>query len=310
MLKGIKTLAIGYFFILTSFFYSQTNLVLNPSFETYTACPNGADIYKAVGWDSFNGTVDYFNPCSSTSAYQVPSNAYGYQIAGNGNSYGGIIAYYNGGLSREIIGGQLISPLLISQKYYVSVMVNRGNDNVFVGYSTNKMGIKLTKTKSFSVNINNAAHYYSNVVITDTLNWVQLFGSFVADSAYQYLMVGNFFDDANTTVTNQSSGIYAYYFIDDVCLSTDSAFTYNYATSIKQNTKANKIKIYPNPASNQLLIETSPNTKIRIQNAYGIEMNFNFEINSKGYHFEVSEWENGLYFIKVDNTIQKIIINH
>jgi len=71
--------------------------------------------------------------------------------------------------------------------------------------------------------MNNFAHVYTSVIITNTTSWTAISGSFVSNSAYQYILVGNFFDDANTDTTILSGSVCAsYYFIDDICVSTDS----------------------------------------------------------------------------------------
>ncbi|MDP1803041.1 MAG: T9SS type A sorting domain-containing protein [Bacteroidota bacterium] len=298
-------------FVKINFCIGQINLVPNPSFESYTICPNGlSEINEAIGWDSFNGTPDYFNQCSTDPSADVPNNAFGYQLPFNGDSYAGIIAYYNGGLAREIMGTQLTTPLSISQKYFVSFMVNRGNDNVFVGYSTNKVGVKLTNMKSYTVNINNTAHFYNNAIVTDTLNWVRIFGSFIVDSAYQYLMIGNFFDDANTTITNQSGGIYAYYFIDDVCLSTDSAFTQNYATDINKNS-INETSFYYDSQVKKICIKELGEYTFKVIDLFG---NTLIEKGFEGFQeIDVSFLENGYYVVVVSNQKstkhKKIVVN-
>ena len=73
------------------------NLVPNPSFEDTVSCPdNLAQIDKAVGWSSYRITPDYFNSCSSASAFpsvSVPSNQWGTQSAKTGNAYAGLITY-------------------------------------------------------------------------------------------------------------------------------------------------------------------------------------------------------------------------
>ena len=71
---------------------------------------------------------------------------------------------------------------------------------------------------------NNQAAIYTEQVISDTQNWVLVSGWFIADAAYEYIVIGNFFDDAHTTVetitTLGHGGSYCY--IDDVCVSADS----------------------------------------------------------------------------------------
>jgi hypothetical protein len=71
------------------------------------------------------------------------------------------------------------------------------------------------------------AQVYGSTVVEDTLGWTVISGSFVADSAYQYVVVGNFFSDE---VTNWSlmdpngTGYLAYYYIDEVCVSADPLY--------------------------------------------------------------------------------------
>lgn len=292
-------------------FKSQVNLVPNPSFETYTACPNSlGEIYKALYWDQFNGSPDYFNPCSTISSAGAPNNGFGYQLPSSGDSYAGLITYYNAYLYREFLGVQLTTTLTISQKYFFSFMMCRGSDNLFVGYSTNKIGVKFTKVKSYPNNINNSAHFYINNVITDTLNWVKVFGSFVADSNYQYLIIGNFFDDSNTNITNQTGGIYAYYYIDDVCLSTDSTFCSEYSTSVREFNKTNELQLFPNPANSALQINGIEEGPVLITTIFGEVIESKNKFENKSIIINTSNYPEGLYFVKTKNTMLKLIINH
>lgn len=296
--------------------YCQVNLVPNPSFEDYSSCPNNlGESFKANNWNSYLGSADYFNVCASVTSAQIPRNEFGFQYANSGNAYGGIITYYNSDFYREVLGTKLQNQLTIGQKYFFSFMTCRGSDNAFVGYNTNKLGVKLSKTDSYTVTANsytmlanNFSNSYSNVIINDTMNWQQIKGSFIADSAYKYLMIGNFFDDSNTTIINQSSGIYAYYYIDDVCLSTDSLFAHNYTTNILKLNNIDKICIFPNPTNNKLFIENKSNLPIKIENSQGIII---YEKKSCDFQTElnVSNWPVGIYFLRCGNYVKKIIIN-
>jgi hypothetical protein len=303
------------FFILHfSFFISkgQVNLVPNPSFESYSSCPsNTGEVFKATGWDSYNGSPDYFNSCSSISQVDIPHNALGYQLAFNGNGYCGFSTYDNASLYREIIGVQLSSPLIVSQKYFVSFNVSRADSNYIVGYSSNKVGVKFSTVKSTSVVINNSAHYYTNSVITDTLNWIKIFGSFIADSAYLHLMIGNFFDDANTTFLNDANGQVAYYYIDDVCLSTDSIFTKNYATGTEETLPISKMNIFPNPANTRIFINHhSDLPKISVYNIIGEKVNYSFVKENEYIVIDCLQWPTGVYFFRSENQTYRVIINH
>ena len=66
-MKSKKIFLSLFLFSLHLDFYSQSNLVPNPSFETYTACPNFAgQINRTTNWFSpSSATPDYFHACGS-----------------------------------------------------------------------------------------------------------------------------------------------------------------------------------------------------------------------------------------------------
>jgi CHU_C Type IX secretion signal domain len=56
-------------------------------------------------------------------------------------------------------------------------------------------------------------------IISDTLNWAKIGGTFIATGPAKYLVIGNFFDDEQTDATiipNKEPNYHSYYFIDDV----------------------------------------------------------------------------------------------
>lgn len=159
--------------------------------------------------------------------------------------------------------------------------------------------------------INNSSNYFYNTDISDTLIWTHVFGSFIADSAYKNLMIGNFFDNSNSTITNHALGSYAYYFIDDVCLSTDSIFCKNFEyVGINEIYTDNKMQFFPNPANNTITIRNDLILPIKIFNSLGDEISFIIEQKRNLNMIDCSNWETGIYFIKAKNLSQKIIINH
>ncbi len=300
-----------HFFLVIQFSaFSQTNLVINPSFESYTACPNGlGEVIKTFGWDTCKGSADYFNICGGISAVQTPKNLFGSQYPANGNSYCGFICYDNGGLYREILVGQLTSSLVISQKYYISFKLNRADSNYFAGYSINKIGAKFSVTKQSNVPINNNAHFFTTTVITDTVNWTRISGSFVADSAYKFIMLGNFFDDTNTIVINDGVGPYAYYYIDDVCISTDSLFSINYNTYVSPAFLESNFGFYPNPANDFLFLKNIAIADVKIFDKLGNQIFF--LIDQKNLNrIDCSNWASGDYFMQSNKGTFKIIIHH
>jgi hypothetical protein len=194
------------FFLLSSFIslsllIKAQNLIYNGNFEIYDTCPTTLDKLRfATGWSSYSETPDYFNTCSPVGL--APPNAIAaYQFPYSGNAYAGILTMVPGDTNyREIIGTQLTSSLLIGTTYYFSFFINFAGTPNYTSLATSKAGLRFsTIPYSFTnpVPINNFTHYFCSTILNDTVNWVQLKGSYVADSAYQYVAIGNFFDDAN-----------------------------------------------------------------------------------------------------------------
>lgn len=210
---------------------AQTNLVPNPGFENIAQCPTLlGQIHLANGWFSANGTPDLFHSCTMSNVLGVPANGLGYQNAVDGNGYGHFYSYsYNNPNYREIPAIQLTSTLQIGMKYYISFFVSKTDTSSFK-CSTNGIGIKLSKFKFDSVAnalIDNMPLFYYQGIISNTYAWTAVSGSVVADSNYSYLYIGNFFDDFNTDTLGclyGNNGHSATYYLDQVCLSTDSLF--------------------------------------------------------------------------------------
>lgn len=285
--------------------FGQVNLVPNPSFEDYTNCPTGiGQTTYIIDWSAFRGSPDYFNSCAPTSSYySVPGNAVGYQQAANGDAYTGIICFDNSIFSREIIANSLNTPLTIGQKYFISFNVSNANDTSVVGYSINKIGAKFSTVMQTNVNIDNKAHIYTNSVISDTANWTRIAGSFVADSAYKYLMIGNFFDDENTTVVNNSIGFWAYYLVDDVCVSTDSLLCINPSISVEEKDINNQFTFYPNPVNDLLTITNCSIIpfNLTIYNSIGQQLYSKQNIISNNIQVDISMYNLGILFLQINS---------
>jgi hypothetical protein len=283
--------------------------VPNPSFEIYDTCPNGfsSPINNAAGWNVYKGTPDYYNSCSPDTnliSYSVPSNWLGFQYARTGNGYGGLITFYqlvqNG---REYIGIELTQPLIIGTRYYGSFYISRTYMNNANRYtiSNNKMGMRLT-TSDYSLSspepTNNYAQIYTDSIITDTLDWVRISGSFIADSSYRYLSIGNFFNDSLTSyVTVDSIAAGAYYYIDDVYLS-DLEDSSSSTTDIYQT---HFVNVSPNPFQGTLDFETGDNgiSEIILYDIFGrnlVQQKFTTSII-----LNTDQFSQGIYFYKFKN---------
>lgn len=260
-----------------------------------------------LGWSSYRETPDYFNVCAPNPEQGVPSNFAGYQSAFEGRAYIGLATYdfprsgdyfefdslghaiwdsinqnyamiYDTINFREVIGTKLISNLIMGVKYYVTFWVSRAKqDNPIsandCGAANNNIGMRFS-TIDYSdlhpIPLDNFAQIRDTAIITDSINWTMISGSFLADSSYEYLAIGNFFDQFNTDTIDVGPGVgpdnhLAYYYVDQVCVSTDSAYCYNLPNGIKQNSEAQSIKVYPNPFLNTLKIETTTNQPAKIK---------------------------------------------
>lgn len=291
------------------------NLVPNPSFENYSSCPSNFDeILKATGWGSFGYSPDYFNVCATNPDVAVPSNQFGFQYPPDSscNAYCGLYTW-GGGNYREYIGGALASTMVIGQKYYISFKVCLA-ENLTCG--TNNIGLLFSKipySASSPPSLNNFSHIYSPAVITDTMNWTTLTGIFTSDSAYQYIIAGNFFDDSNTILNG--SGCVGYYYIDDICVSTDSitCSTYSCLSAIDER-QEEEIKIYPIPTNDFLQIDLLDN--VFSANAYlydymGREI-IACKINDTS-KLDVRKLTSGIYFLEIkikDKTYFKKVIKN
>lgn len=213
------------------------NLVPNWSFEEISECPEFlGEIEKAVGWLSFReeNSCDFYHVCGLPDTTGVPSNALGWQYASHGNAYAGIHTFSgDDGWPwdyREYIGIELLEPLVVGQTYHATFKLSltcAGTDLLpaVTRYAANNLGLLFTTSHWIQGPFDplpERAHVRSQLVVEDTIAWTMVSGSFVADSAYRYLVVGNFFTDASTdwvVVDPDGSVDLAYYYVDEVCVS-------------------------------------------------------------------------------------------
>lgn len=199
------------------------NILVNPSFEIYNPCPSGtSQINNATGWTATSYSPDYYNACAAqVTQVSVPKNVCGYQYAASGNGYMGILCYGSFANTlipdlREYGTGTLTSPLVVGNHYKVTINVVLMNA---ASHAVDHIGALFTVGLNATQPITNFAHVYSNTIISDTLNWTTITGTFIADSAYTHVVIGNLFSDANTNVTNLQPvtfGWNGYYFVDGI----------------------------------------------------------------------------------------------
>jgi len=193
----------------------------------------------------------------------VPKNIVGFQNPASGDAYAGALCYGSFAPNyfsdfREFVTGTLSQPLTIGIKYFVSFKVSLANISSF---AINNIGVNFFTANFNSIPIMNSAKVYSSNVITDSLNWILITGSFIADSNYTFITIGNHFNDSNTTVVYFQPiihGYNAYYLFDDVCVSIDS-LTCNLSVGINEGRRIDNFAIFPNPFSDKIIITTKEN---------------------------------------------------
>ncbi len=226
---------------------------------------------------------------------------------------------------REMIGTELLEPLTVGQTYYGSFWVNAAYGGPQqTGSACNNIGM-LLMTSAFSEVITpndpqlplpNHAQIYSQQVVSDTANWTLVSGSFVADSAYRYLVIGNHFDNAHTTVQviGPPGNSSAYIFVDAVCLSAspDGCPLWN---SILEYTSQG-ITMGPVPATDELRVDWGAMTvhKVVVLDALGrVTVKHNVDGNS-GVNMATGSWPNGVYYLLLETKgwkhTRKFVVMH
>ncbi|MBL7914903.1 MAG: T9SS type A sorting domain-containing protein [Bacteroidia bacterium] len=290
---------------------AQMNLVPNPSFEDVALCPNGlGQLYLANYWNNYGITPDIYCECGGFGV-GVPLNNLGYQYAKSGNCMAGMMTFRkqnspDGPNCREYLGIQLNQPLLAGNKYYFSSYINcSGGPSVVIG--SNNIGMKLLTYEIDSTTgvllITNSAIVFSDSIVTDTLNWFKISGSFIADSAYTHLVLGNFFDDLNTDTTSFQPGFidYTYYYVDDICLSLDSTYCDTWTSNEEISVDESKLILFPNPVLSNLNISSELGIKsISIKNVLGNQLLHFEEITEASTILNLEKLNSGIFIIEIN----------
>lgn len=205
----------------------SSNIVPNPSFESYSGTP--------IGWfytgRHFTNVVKYWSAATAASPdifgpkVRVPlhwqEKDFGDQKPKGGQSMVGITVYgceEGKPHCREYLQIQLHEPLVIGQNYYAefwtshlphSLQIN----NLGMYFSTSRIERPTDEQLTFKPQVNANA-----VVVACDMQWVKISGHFVAQTEADYLIIGNFYDDSQTQVQQECSDHlkFAYYYIDEV----------------------------------------------------------------------------------------------
>ena len=307
--------------------YSQ-NLVSNSSFENKTNCPSHEaewsyciDWYTPTNIASFS-TPDYYNSCDTGIHCSVPNNmaGYGFQRAKAGNAYMGILAYTTIPNAREYLYNKLSKKLDTNQHYYISLYVSLSNPSmkaistIGVFFSSNDTIPYKNKMLSVEAIVENP----SSNLLNDTLNWIKISGDFIAKGGEQFLVIGNFRDDSHSGLQNTGFGFgdVAYYYIDDVCVST-SATECGIGVGIEDVKYSTSINVFPNPANEFVNINYRVHSALHYElyNSMG-QLVDKRSLNGGGTDaIDVQRLSNGMYYMNIISndfvmSRDKILVQH
>ena len=307
---------------------AQNNLVPNWSFEDIISCPvNQGSVFisYATPWFSpTENTPDIFNSCdnnisTSDSVIGIPNNWFGFQQAHTGNGYGGFNRESEG--ACEYLSVKLISPLKAGKKYCISFYVNPGN---YTYYVIDAIGAYISfdsihesnySVLPFTPQIENPLGY----IISDTVNWTEISGTYMANGGERYVTIGSFFSDSiihyvyNDTI--HPPGAWPYYYLDDVSVyycGGDTTGINNYGGG------KGYFNLYPDPTNDEAYLDyqltEGQNGKVMLFNITGqLLAEFALSNESNKLTINTSKYKSGIYFYKVivnNNVIEneKLII--
>ncbi len=290
---------------------TSQNLVLNPSFEDTITCPIGTWAMQCRYWYSASGgSPDYFSeqPDIFCGTSYVPQSGGGYQYARTGIAYVGLGVYTkhvspNHINRREYVGGELSDTLKQGHEYCVSFYVSVAEEFKYV---VDGIGLYLSVDSAVDYTINTNLSFMPQIsnpagnIIYDTLNWVQISGTYIANGGEKYLTIGNFKDDANTAIDSTSASlIESYFFIDDVSV-IDCTVGIN-----EVNDNLSSGKLYPNPATKVVYFENNLSEKengtLQLMDIAGREM-ASYKLNKGNLLAIPTPYARGVYLVKINIT--------
>ncbi|MCW5897970.1 MAG: T9SS type A sorting domain-containing protein [Flavobacteriales bacterium] len=148
------------------------------------------------------------------------------------------------------------------------------------------------------------AHILYPQILSDTVGWTLVSGSFVADSAYWYLMIGNFFSNALTDTLHFAPpgptwNAYSYTLVDAVCVSPTPDGCER-SQSLDEVSDAGPY-VYPNPARDVLVIGNAAGAEAVVLDMLGQRV-WSGRVGHDRYAVDVGNWARGAYVLQVHDT--------
>lgn len=296
------------------------NLVPNPGFEETDSCWLGVGIFpQGAGpthWYSANVTPDHFMSCLPYGGINsLPFNFLTFQYPFEGANCAGLITYHTDGSTeqREWLMVPLLEPMVPGQTYHCSFRANAAfggtgpypqiwlaNSHVGMLFTTYER--QWTWGDPYPSPLN-TAHIDYPQILSDTVGWTLVGGSFVADSAYTYLMIGNFFSNALTDTLHfaDPNSVFPWYpwgytMIDAVCVAP-SPEACDAGQGVHGSTDMAPV-IFPNPASDRLVIVGRAHAKVHMLDAVGRSV-WEGTVPNDEWELEVGGWARGGYVLQL-----------
>ncbi|MCB0795720.1 MAG: T9SS type A sorting domain-containing protein [Flavobacteriales bacterium] len=292
------------------------NLLPNPGFEETDSCTFGLGLGELHHWFSAFGTPDHLQGCLPYgSANGLPLNIFTYQFPYEGSSCAGIFTYdaSSGQEWREWLMVPLLDTLVPGHTYYCSFSANAGfggNGSTLNWLASDHLGMLFTtydRQWAWGDPYPQAldqAHILHPQILSDTVGWTLVSGSIVADSAYTYLMIGNFFSNALTDTLHLASdvpqsGRYSYVLVDEVCVSPGPKGC-ELSHSVEEIRDATPF-VYPNPATDMLVIRNAIGRDAVVLNMLG-QYVWSGRVTSDRFAMDAGSWARGAYMLQVCGT--------
>ncbi|WP_297705469.1 OmpA family protein [uncultured Eudoraea sp.] len=279
------------------------NLIQNPSFEQYEACPARLGSFETdvVYWSTpTKGSTDYFNSCSTIMG--TPENFNGTQPADFGKGYAGLYLYAPDDY-REYIQVPLVQTLEKGKTYQVSFYVSLAERSDFaikdfgVLFAKDKLDLNIKKelSKMHMYKIVGNTYNFMEIGTTnfyrDSRDWVVVSTRFVAKGVENYMIIGNFKNNAGTRKFKIKKGAKqgAYYYMDMVSLkpaqSTASIVTSSPETDlVAENYELDKIHIFKSVLFNFDEFKLLDSAKTDVKRIYNyLDANKSLQITVDGH---------------------------
>jgi len=191
--------------------YTQVNFVQNPSFEELDTCSVGGFRIPPVSWDTLRagggGGPQICSLCGPNFLTIPTTGAGSYQVAKSGHNYTYMQCWTSMTISanyhyeRCYIQNRLVGTLQQGHSYCVTYYTSLMNESK---YSITEIGAYLDDGSIATIPWGASTQSPQvkspvGVLLTDTLGWMKVQGSFVANGTERYITLGNFKTTAATT---------------------------------------------------------------------------------------------------------------